>query len=121
VPFCPSCGVEYRDGVTLCADCGLELQATAPPEPEPVEWMTVEETGDETEAAIVEGFLFEHGITVRVLSHHDREFPTTIGALSTVEVQVPIDDLDRALEMLEALDESGAGLEDGSEEPGDDT
>jgi len=120
MPFCPSCGVEYREGVSLCADCGVEL-TEAPPRPvQPVEWMTVEETGDEAEAAIVEGFLVEQGITVRVLSHHDREFPTTIGTLSTVEVQVPIDDLDRALEALTALDEGGAVLGEGAGEAGDD-
>ena len=118
--FCPSCGVEYREGVTLCADCGVGL-TDAPPQPAPpVEWMTVEETGDESEAAIVEGFLLEQGITVRVLSHHDREFPTTIGTLSTVEVQVPLDDLDRALEILEALDEGGAVPDENAEEAGDD-
>jgi transcription initiation factor TFIIIB Brf1 subunit/transcription initiation factor TFIIB len=120
VPFCPSCGVEYREGVTLCADCGVGLSEAPPPDAQPVEWMTVEETGDEAEAAIVEGFLFEQGITVRVLSHHDREFPTTIGALSTVEVQVPLDDLDRALEILEALDADGAVVDGNGEEVGDD-
>jgi len=120
VPFCPSCGVEYREGIARCADCGVELDEAPPPETQPVEWMTVEETGDEAEAAIVEGFLLEQGITVRVLSHHDREFPTTIGALSTVEVQVPIDDLDRTLTTLEALDEDGTVLGENAEEAGDD-
>ena len=25
MPWCPKCKNEYRDGVTVCADCGCEL------------------------------------------------------------------------------------------------
>jgi hypothetical protein len=32
--FCPKCKSEYRDGFYKCADCGVDLVAQIPPEPE---------------------------------------------------------------------------------------
>lgn len=110
MPWCPACRTEYREGVERCPDCGEVLVANLEPEPEPtwdpVEWVTVEETGDEVPARIVEGYLLEHGIPVRILSRHDHELATTLGELSTVEVQVPEGDLDRAIAALEEADEA---------------
>lgn len=66
---CPDCGGEYRDGFTVCADCGGPLVAAAAPEP-PVEeepeadegLVCVLETGDPAEMAFVESLLLEAGI-----------------------------------------------------------
>jgi hypothetical protein len=116
VPFCPSCRTEYREGVPVCSDCGAELVAELPPPGEPEDWVTVEETGEETLAAIVRGFLEDRGLAVRVLDRHDRELSTTIGELSTIEVQVRSGDLQRALAELESLDEE-APVEDEWREP----
>jgi len=33
--WCPKCRTEYRPGVARCADCGSELIAALPTEPEP--------------------------------------------------------------------------------------
>jgi hypothetical protein len=33
MPFCPTCGYEYRPGVHICPDCGASLVATLPDEP----------------------------------------------------------------------------------------
>lgn len=114
MPWCPSCRTEYREGIERCPDCGATLVEGPVPAPEvewdPVEWVTVEETGDEAEARIVEGYLLEREIPVRILSRHDHEFPTTVGELSTVEVQVPEEDLDRA---IAALDEADGDAGDG--------
>jgi hypothetical protein len=32
--YCPQCRVEYRQGFTQCADCGVPLAVGAPPPPE---------------------------------------------------------------------------------------
>ena len=105
-----ACGDDADDavsGTTLLDVPGTteSLVDELPPEPQPVEWVTVEETGDEAVAAIVEGFLLDRGYQVRILSRHDLELQTTIGGLSTIEVQVPLDHLDSALEVLDALDD----------------
>jgi hypothetical protein len=31
--FCPECRTEYREGFTVCADCGTTLVLELPPEP----------------------------------------------------------------------------------------
>lgn len=67
---CPDCGGEYRDGFTVCADCGGPLVAAAPPEPPVAEepepdkgLISVLETGDPAEMAFVESLLLEAGIS----------------------------------------------------------
>ena len=34
MPVCPKCRAEYRTGYTVCADCGVPLVESLPPEPE---------------------------------------------------------------------------------------
>jgi hypothetical protein len=63
--FCPVCGDEYRPGFTRCADCDVEL-TDAPPVPgeatEPVELVTVLETGDQSQIAVAKSMLEASGI-----------------------------------------------------------
>lgn len=116
MPYCPECRTEYREGTERCADCGAELVDVLPEEPQPewdtADWVTLVELGDETEARIIEGFLREQGVQVRLLSRHDRELATTLGELSAIELQVIQRDLRRAEELLEAREgESGASVQ----------
>jgi hypothetical protein len=125
MPFCPECRGEYRSGefragVSRCAECGVLLVDELPPEPEVVwdatDWVTVEEVGDDATAAIIEGFLLEQGFPVRVLAHRDRELVMTLGELSSIEVQVPVADLEGALAALDERETSGPEPE-GTGEP----
>ena len=66
---CLECGGEYRDGFTVCADCGGPLVALAAPElvavqesPPDDALVSVLETGDPAEMAFVESLLLEAGI-----------------------------------------------------------
>jgi len=103
--------MEYRPGVERCPDCDEPLVDELPSEPEPqwdaTGWATVEEVGDRTTAAIVEGFLLGEGFAVRVLDRSDTELVTTLGELAQIEIQVPVDDLDGALAALAERDEAG--------------
>ena len=35
MPFCPSCGAEFRAGFTVCNTCGVDLVSTIEKEPQP--------------------------------------------------------------------------------------
>jgi len=63
--FCPVCGDEYRPGFTRCADCGVELTNTPPARieaAEPIELVTVLETGDQSQVAVARSMLEGAGI-----------------------------------------------------------
>ncbi len=57
MPWCPKCRTEYRDGFTVCADCGAQLvdelpkapERAAEPEPEQEEPVFLTEIADERE------------------------------------------------------------------------
>jgi len=58
--YCHSCGAEYVDGVTECADCGVALRNEPPPELPPMEdqdLVPVLETGDAIRTAMVKSLL----------------------------------------------------------------
>lgn len=115
--FCPQCRAEYRRDISRCPECDVDLVDELSPAPElawdPREWVTVDESGDESEARILEGFLAEAGLPVRLRRHGDRAFPTSHGGLSRFEVQVPAEELGRAIDLLERIDESGHPEEEG--------
>ena len=109
MPFCPDCLSEYRPGTVSCAACGTGLVDQVPAEHEPVEWVTIEETGDASAAAMVEGLLDDHGVPVRVLNRNDREGAAPADGMLSLEVQVPVDRLGQALDELENLDNTVSG------------
>lgn len=117
--YCPSCRTEYTDGLMSCADCGESLVDELPPAGELVyeEWVTVEEAGDEAQAAVLVGYLEEHGIVVRQVQNN-HIFPLPATDMSEIHVQVPEDALEEALEALRGLDDGDLDpdLETGSED-----
>lgn len=69
--YCPNCGVEYREGFTLCSDCLVALQPGPPPEPEADDLSRLawhEEFGDaEPLCVLIEARVIDAQITVNAL------------------------------------------------------
>jgi hypothetical protein len=61
--ICPECRAEYRPGITRCADCGVALVATVPPEDhEAPELVPVHEVHDPADMLAIESALDGAGI-----------------------------------------------------------
>jgi hypothetical protein len=65
--FCPKCKSEYRDGFYKCADCGVDLVAQIPPEPEEevgyVDLVEVFSTYQQGDIAFIKSVFDGEGIT----------------------------------------------------------
>jgi hypothetical protein len=86
---CPQCRVEYRDGFSICSDCGSALAAGLPPElveePHDLELVTVFEAQDSFGVTLAKAALDEAGIPYEV-DDEDGGFP--IGAFGSGGVGV---------------------------------
>jgi hypothetical protein len=63
--FCPECGAEFKDEITTCADCDVELTAEAPSEVELEPYVTVLETSDLSAIPVIKSALRAAGIPFR--------------------------------------------------------
>ncbi len=98
--FCPNCRTEYKEGITVCADCGAQLVKELPPEtPENSEFVTVLTTLDLSTVALAKSLLEESEISFVAKG----EFPMEQLAVGPVEIQVDRSDEAQAREILEAL------------------
>jgi hypothetical protein len=64
-------------------------------------WEVLEVVGTEEEAELIAGYLRSREIDCVVESMHSHEFPVNVTKLSEVRVEVPVDQLDAARELLE--------------------
>ncbi len=100
--FCPKCRTEYKEGITVCADCGTALVAMLPPElPENPELVTVLTTGDLSTVALAKSILEEAGIAYVAKG----EFPMEQLAVGPAEIQVDQEDQAQARILLKGLAE----------------
>jgi hypothetical protein len=64
--YCPSCGSEYREGFSRCADCDVDLVETLSPPPDthsdPGDLVTILATGDPILLMTAKSLLDEAGI-----------------------------------------------------------
>jgi hypothetical protein len=62
--FCPQCGAEYRQGFERCSDCRVALVRKAPVKKpgEPLDFVTVLETGDRSILLVAKSRLEAAGI-----------------------------------------------------------
>jgi len=128
--YCPECGIEYRDGVTICSDCAVPLTPDPPPAPpEPtaewVELVTVLETSEPTRIAVARSLLEAEGI--RCFARGDMlqellgwgRLPSGTNLITgPVQLQVPLERAEEARELLAAMD--AGQFEAAVDEPADD-
>lgn len=133
MPYCPECRDEFRDGFTVCAECGATLVATLPPEDEepPHEtgsggshggWDQVFESGNQYEAELVAMRLRDSGFDeVQVVDQtfHAEPMPD-VRNFSVVRVLVPTARAAEAREVIarpvELPPDADVGDEDGEGE-----
>lgn len=77
-------------------------------------FQTVKIVNSEEEAAVVTGFLQANGIEAVTESLHASEFPTEVGHLSEVRIEVPSE---QAADALRLLADSESTVAEGSDVP----
>ena len=113
--FCPECSTEYREGFLRCSDCDVDLVAVLPPEPArerqlaerggDLRLMKVFETGDASQAALIESLLRDAAIVFDLRNLYARQARLGFG---TIEFWVRQEDERAAREVL-----GGAELQEG--------
>lgn len=94
---CPKCGVEFVEGVTTCADCGIEL--TPATEAKYVEWVTVLAHRDYGRIGLAESILQAAEITYVT----EGLYAFLAQLFEPMLVRVHAEDEERARKVLEEL------------------
>ena len=114
--YCPDCGHEFREGVTICTDCGIALVSSPPPIPgaPTVEWLdleTVLETSDPALLPVVRSLLEAEDIPCFLRGELLQEFlgwgrlPSGKNFITgPVQLQVPRKHVEEARQLLGAVD-----------------
>jgi hypothetical protein len=116
--FCPNCEAEYKEGMTVCPDCNLELVAELTPENkvhdtsegEPVPLQSFKTSA---EAEMVRDMLETNGIRSFVEGGDFAVIPSSFS--QEIVVMVDERDLDRAVEIYEAYFDSETSESETSE------
>jgi hypothetical protein len=103
MPFCPACGVEYREGFTRCSECDVALVAEPPPEPPPPgpEWTPVASFVTAEEAGLARGLLAGVGIPSAVVDRHVVEMPVPQVDTARITLLVPPEQVAAATTVLD--------------------
>jgi len=102
--YCPNCRTEYKEGITVCADCGAKLVAVLAPESREPELVTVLQSYDLAVVTVAKSILDEAEIPYIAKG----EIPMEQLAVGPVEIQVDKDDREQAGELLADLAEGKA-------------
>jgi hypothetical protein len=112
--FCPDCGGEYREGLTVCAKCNVPLVSELPGriEPEFIKFVTVYETGNPALIAFAKSLLESEGLRcfARGEGLQDLFACGRLGmgynpVIGPVEIQVDEKDVERAKDVLSQIEE----------------
>ncbi len=116
MPYCGECGVEYREGVLRCSDCGAPLEeGPLPPDVYGPPWIPVAAFPSPEDAALARGFLQEQGIDAEVVSPERRIFPIHRVVASETVLAVPPEHAVMARELLQQAEQGAAVLPEDQE------
>ena len=103
--FCPRCRTEYREGFSLCSDCGVKLVDTLPPVPDPeyLDLVTVLETNEAADFAVAESLLQAADIDYVVQNEGTENIWPQLGAM---QIQVRAEEAAKAIEILKDVDKA---------------
>ncbi len=131
MPWCPQCGVEYREGFLRCSECGVELVSSPPTggadvgadphdaEATMSEWLTAGVFTTPEEAEIARGFLHAAGIAAEVIDKEMHVQPYGMSLLGEVFLRVPPSELGRAKRLLADAERGHVVLPDEGDTPGE--
>ena len=107
--FCPNCREEFRDEITVCPDCEIELVQTLPPKVEPFHdqrpFVTVYECTDPAVLPVLESILEAAEIPFVVRGRGAAQLFPASGCGLAARIQVPAELEDEAWSMLAAAQE----------------
>ena len=114
MPYCPICKAEYKEGITTCADCGVELVDEPPAEELDVrDFMEFYACTDTLEAGRLRDILEAAGMKVLVRDMGISAFPTAIGSTAEKRLAVAEDRLDEAVKVVKTAIADGEVSPDG--------
>ena len=119
MPYCPACGVEYREGFKRCSDCDVELVAELLDDRSPAAddqaWVAVAAFTTDEAASLALGFLRGEGLEAELVDRMMHVQPYGMGILGDVLLMVPPAEAARARELLAEADLGGVALPEGGE------
>jgi hypothetical protein len=106
--ICPNCEAEYEEGITICADCEIELISKEDFELNLVhheDWITIYSTDVIYEAEMIKANLTGADIDAVILSQKDKNFPSS-GDLSIIKILVKKEDADDAKQIISDINKN---------------
>jgi putative signal transducing protein len=112
--YCPNCRGEFREGITRCPDCGVDLVAELPPpQTEELEWQdtaVVYETNDPSAMLIAKSILESADIPFVSVGDRSQDllgvgrlFAGSNPIVGLMRIEVPSEYRDEARKLLEPI------------------
>lgn len=105
MPICPNCESEYKEGVIVCPDCGIELvdnKEFTENLTTPEDYQVIFTTSAEYEAEMLRANLEGAGIEALIVPKKDRNFPA-VGDLAVIDLLVKKEDFEEASQIIKDI------------------